>query len=65
MGGGRISLTKEGWVRVAFVSSNKEDILRSRWVEKKKESAHYGQNEHYRPHQLGQTCCTCATARRP
>ena len=36
--------TKEGWVRVAFVSSNKEDILRSRWVEKKKESAQYGQN---------------------
>jgi hypothetical protein len=28
--------TKEGWVRVAFVSS-KVDILSSRWVEKKKE----------------------------
>jgi hypothetical protein len=35
--------TKEGWVRVAFVCSNKADILRSRWVEKK-ESARYGQN---------------------
>jgi hypothetical protein len=37
--GGTDQPTEEGssWVRVAFVSSNKADILRSRWVGKNKE----------------------------